>query len=136
MTYIPPEGGVDPGEPVENWIISEHASNYQISVDESGTIFSNWNLGAVGDGMIFTLPSVAPSGTIFTFVCQIFWPLVIDPGFNSILKVVGGFGQGSPGFVVWSDGIGESITLIADKNHNWITMEIWGGWTSQNEKIV
>ena len=104
--------------------IESHVISDTLTVSESGSIHTNYDAGMP---VILTLPEDAPQGTIFTFAVQDAYELRIDPGSAAILDSSGQ----TAGKYKYADIIGESITLVADENGNWVTIAKNGTWNEE-----
>lgn len=105
-------------------IVEAHTGNDTLTAAESGSVHTN--LGATGI-VTLTLPASAPAGTAFTFAVQAAQQLRIEPGAATIRD---DSGQTAGKYKV-ADAIGESLTLIADSNGNWVTIAKNGTWTEE-----
>jgi hypothetical protein len=105
-------------------IVEAHTGNDTLTAAESGSVHTN--LGATGI-VTLTLPASAPAGTVFTFAVQAAQQLRIEPGAATIRD---DSGQTAGKYKV-ADAIGESLTLIADSNGNWVTIAKNGTWTEE-----
>ena len=105
-------------------IIEAHTSGDTLTESESGSVHTN--LGATGV-VTLTLPSSATAGTTFTFAVQAAQQLRVDPGAATIRD---NSGQ-TPDKYKWADAVGESLTLVADANGNWVTIAKNGTWSEQ-----
>jgi hypothetical protein len=104
--------------------IEAHTGNDTLTAVESGSVHTN--LGASGI-VTLTLPASAPAGTVFTFAVQAAQQLRIEPGAATIRD---DSGQTAGKYKV-ADAIGESLTLIADSNGNWVTIAKNGTWPEE-----
>ena len=104
--------------------IEAHTGNDTLTAAESGSVHTN--LGATGI-VTLTLPASALAGTVFTFAVQAAQQLRIEPGAATIRD---DSGQTAGKYKV-ADAIGESLTLIADSNGNWVTLAKNGTWTEE-----
>ncbi len=104
--------------------VESHTVDDTLTQGESGSIHSN--LGATG-AVKLTLPGSADEGTKFTFCVQANYQLRIDPGTAAI--------RDDSGYTAdkykWADAIGESITLAADENGDWMTVAKVGVWSEE-----
>ena len=105
-------------------IIEAHTSNDTLTESESGSIHTN--LGATGT-ITLTLPASATAGTVFTFAVQAAQQLRVDPGTATIRD---NSGQ-TPDKYKWADAVGESLTLVADANGDWVTIAKNGTWSEE-----
>ena len=105
-------------------IVEAHTGNDTLTAAESGSVHTN--LGATGI-VTLTLPASAPAGTVFTFAVQAAQQLRIEPGAATIRD---DSGQTAGKYKV-ADAIGESLTLTADSNGNWVTIAKNGTWTEE-----
>ena len=105
-------------------IIEAHTSDDTLTESESGSVHTN--LGATGT-ITFTLPASATVGTKFTFAVQSAQQLRVDPGTATIRD---NSGQ-TPDKYKWADAVGESLTLVADANGDWVTIAKNGTWSEQ-----
>lgn len=104
--------------------IEAHASDDTLTVSESGSIHSN--LGATGT-VTLTLPMSALAGTVFSFAVQTAQEIRIDPGTATIRD---DSGQTADKYKA-ANAIGESLTLVADSNGDWVTIAKNGTWTEE-----
>jgi hypothetical protein len=104
--------------------IEAHTSDDTLTETESGSIHTN--LGASGL-VTLTLPASADEGTVFCFAVQSANELRIEPGSAAIRDTSGQ----AAGKYKSADAIGESITLVADANGDWVTIAKNGNWTEQ-----
>jgi hypothetical protein len=104
--------------------IEAHTGNDTLTAAESGSVHTN--LGAAGT-ITLTLPASAPAGTVFTFAVQAAQQLRIEPEAATIRD---DSGQTAGKYKV-ADAIGESLTLTADSNGNWVTIAKNGTWTEE-----
>jgi hypothetical protein len=84
------------------------------------------NLGASGT-ITLSLPSGAPAGTEFTFVVQAAQQLRIDAAASDAI-MIGGTTSADSAYI-WADDEGETVTLVADTNANWVAVSATGTWT-------
>jgi len=105
-------------------IIEAHTSNDTLTESESGSVHTN--LGATGT-ITLTLPATAAAGTTFTFAVQSAQQLRVDPGSSTIRD---NSGQ-TPDKYKWADAVGESLTLVADANGDWVTIAKNGTWSEE-----
>ncbi len=104
--------------------IEAHTSDDTLTEFESGSVHTN--LGATGV-VILTLPESAAAGTVFCFAVQSSNELRIEPGSAAIRDTSGQ----TAGKYKSADAIGESITLVADSNGDWVTIAKSGDWTEE-----
>lgn len=104
--------------------IEAHTADDVLVGAESGSVHSN--LGATGV-VTLTLPTSAPSGTVFTFAVQAAQELRIDPG-SAAIRDDGGQTAGK---YKSANAIGACLTVIADSNGDWATIAKNGTWTEQ-----
>ena len=104
--------------------IEAHEGDDTLTAAESGSIHTN--LGATGT-VTLTLPSSAPSGTVFTFAVQTAQELRIDP---STAAIRDDSGQTADKYKS-ANAIGECLTIIADSNGDWVTIAKNGTWTEE-----
>ncbi len=104
--------------------IEAHTSDDTLLVAESGSIHTN--LAATGL-VTLTLPASAPEGTVFTFAVQAGQELRIDPGTAAIRD---DSGQTDDKYKA-ADAIGESLSVVADSNGDWVTIAKNGTWTEE-----
>ena len=104
--------------------IEAHTGDDTFTEDESGSVHSN--LGATGI-VTLTLPASATAGTQFTFAVQATQQLRIDPGTATIRD---NCGQTADKYK-WADAVGESLTLVADSNGDWVTVAKNGTWSEE-----
>jgi hypothetical protein len=105
-------------------IIESHTSNDTLTESESGSVHTN--LGATSV-VTLTLPGTAAAGTTFTFAVQSAQQLRVDPGAATIRD---NSGQ-TPDKYKWADAVGESLTLVADANGDWVTIAKNGTWSEE-----
>ncbi len=105
-------------------IIEAHTSDDTLTESESGSIHTS--LGATGV-VTLTLPASATVGTTFTFAVQSAQQLRVDPGAATIRD---NSGQ-TPDKYKWADAVGESLTLVADANGDWVTIAKNGTWSEE-----
>ena len=105
-------------------IIEAHTSDDTLTESESGSIHTS--LGATST-ITLTLPASATAGTTFTFAVQSTQQLRVDPGTATIRD---NSGQ-TPDKYKWADAVGESLTLVADANGDWVTIAKNGTWSEQ-----
>lgn len=104
--------------------IEAHTSNDTLTADKSGSIHTN--LGAAGT-VTLTLPASAPEGTVFSFAVQAAYELRVEPGTAAIRDDSGQ----TAGKYKSADAVGESLTLVADENGDWVTIAKNGTWTEE-----
>jgi len=104
--------------------IEAHEGDDTLMAAESGSIHTN--LGATGT-VTLTLPSSAPSGTVFTFAVQTAQELRIDP---STAAIRDDSGQTADKYKS-ANAIGECLTIVADSNGDWVTIAKNGTWTEE-----
>jgi len=104
--------------------IEAHTSDDTLTEAESGSVHNN--LGATGV-VTLTLPESAAAGTVFCFAVQSSNELRIEPGSAAIRDTSGQ----AAGKYKSADAIGESITLVADSNGDWVTIAKNGDWTEE-----
>ncbi len=107
-----------------NKTIEAHTSGDTLTEEESGSVHTN--LGATGT-ITLTLPASATAGTVFTFAVQAAQQLRVDPGAATIRDNCGQ----TPDKYKWADAVGESLTLIADANGDWVTIAKNGTWSEE-----
>jgi hypothetical protein len=110
-----------------NVITVAHAtlvSSRTLTVKETGSVITN--LGA-GDASTITLPQNAKRGCTFTFVVAAAQQLQIDPGAAGAITIAGA--KAADDEYVWADALGESTTLVADGNGDWLSHSTNGTWT-------
>jgi len=105
--------------------IEAHTSDDTLTIFESGSVHTN--LGATAT-VTLTLPASASEGTEFTFAVQAAYELRIDPGTAAIRD---DSGQTSDKYKA-ADAIGESITIVADGNGDWVTVAKNGTWIEES----
>ena len=105
-------------------VIEAHTSNDTLTESESGSVHTN--LGATGL-VTLTLPASAAAGTRFTFAVQAVQQFRVNPGTAASRD---NSGQ-TPDTYKWADAIGESITLVADSNGDWVTTAKNGTWSQE-----
>ncbi len=105
-------------------VTEAHTSDDTLASTESGSVHTN--LGATGT-VTLTLPASAPQGNVFTFAVQAAQELRIDPGTATIRD---DSGVTSDKYKV-ADAIGESLTVVADSNGDWMTIAKNGTWTEE-----
>jgi len=116
---MPASGGGGGGS-----IIEAHTSDDTLTESESGSIHTN--LGATAT-ITLTLPASAAAGTTFTFAVQAAQQLRVDPVTATIRD---NSGQ-TPDKYKWADAVGESLTLVADANGDWVTIDKNGTWSEE-----
>ena len=104
---------------------TEADSPIYITAGENNKIFTN--LGAAG-AVSFYLPAQAVSGIEFTFAVQTPQILFIYPASGSAIR--DDSGQLADKYK-WANAVGETITIIADKNGDWGTIAKEGEWTQE-----
>jgi len=105
-------------------LIEAHTTDDTLTAAQSGSVHTN--LGATGT-VTLTLPANALQGTKFTFAVQAAQQMRIEPGSATIRDTSGQ----TSGKYKWADAIGESITLVADSNGDWVTIAKIGTWTEE-----
>ena len=105
-------------------ITEAHTSDDTLTTTESSSIHTNE--GASGT-ITLTLPASAPVGTEFTFAVQSTQELRVDPGSAAIRD---DSGQTADKYKS-ADAIGESLTVVADSNGDWMTTAKNGSWTEE-----
>ena len=105
-------------------IIEAHTSDDTLTANESGSVHSN--LGATTI-VTLTLPTSAPSGTVFTFAVQAAQQLRVDPGTAAIRD---DSGQTADKYKK-STTIGASLTIVADSAGDWVTIAKNGTWIQE-----
>lgn len=106
-------------------LICHHTAAYTISRHETGHIVHT-NLGA-GAAVTITLPQTVSAGFVCRFAVMTGGQqLRIDPGAAGAIYVNGA--KQTDDKYIWADDEGESITLIADGNGDWISMYGVGTW--------
>ena len=104
--------------------VEAHTGDDTLTVVESGSIHSN--LGSTGT-VTLTLPTSAPAGTVFTFAVQAAQELRIEPGAAAIRDDSGQ----TAGKYKSANAIGESLSLVADSDGDWVTIAKNGTWTQE-----
>jgi Cft2 family RNA processing exonuclease len=104
--------------------IEVHIFDDTLTEAESGSVHSN--LGSTGT-VTLTLPASASEGVVFTFAVQAAQELRIDPGTAAIRD---DSGQTADKYK-YANAIGESISLIADANGDWVTIGKNGTWAEE-----
>ncbi len=104
--------------------IEVHTTDDTLTESESGSVHTN--LGATTT-VTLTLPASAQAGTIFHFAVQAAQELHIDPGSATIRDDSGQ----TAGKYKSANAIGESLSLIADANGDWVTIAKNGTWTEE-----
>ncbi len=104
--------------------IEAHTSDDSLSEAESGSVHTNFGASGV---ITLTLPESAAAGTLFVFAVQSANELRIEPGSAAIRDTSGQ----TAGKYKSADAIGESITLAADSNGDWVTIAKNGDWTEE-----
>jgi hypothetical protein len=105
-------------------IIEAHIDDDTLIADESGSVHTNLGASAT---VTLTLPSSAPTGTVFNFAVQAAQQLRIDPGTAAIRD---DSGQMADKFKS-ANAIGASLTIIADSVGNWATIAKNGTWSEE-----
>ncbi len=104
--------------------VYDHAEDYTLSDDESGSIHTN--RGATGI-ITITLPAAPGTGTFFHFAVQEVQIMRIEPGANAIRMDIGA----SDGKYKWANAVGECVTLVADVFDDWIPIAHRGSWAEE-----
>ena len=104
--------------------IEAHTSDDTLSESESGSVHTNFGASAT---VTFTLPTSASAGTVFHFAVQAAQELRIDPGSATIRD---DSGQTADKYKS-ADAVGESLSLVADANGDWVTIAKNGSWTEE-----
>jgi hypothetical protein len=104
--------------------IETHNSDETLTEAESGSFHTN--LGATST-VTLTLPASAQAGTVFYFAVQAAQELRIDPGSATIRDDSGQ----TAGKYKSADAVGESLSLVADTNGDWVTIAKNGSWTEE-----
>jgi len=104
--------------------IEAHTNDDTLTASESGSVHTN--LGA-SSTVTLTLPTSAPTGTVFSFAVQAAQQLHIDPGTAAILD---DSGQTADKYKS-ANTIGASLTIIADSAGNWATIAKNGTWSEE-----
>ena len=104
--------------------IGSHTADDTLAESESGGIHTN--LGATAT-VTLTLPASAQAGTVFYFAVQEAQELRIDPGSATIRD---DSGQTADKYKA-ANAIGESLSLVADANGDWVTIAKNGTWTEE-----
>ena len=104
--------------------IEAHTGDDSLLENESGSVHTN--LGASG-AVTLTLPTSPTKGTQYSFAVQAAQELRIDPGAATIRDDSGQ----TPDKYKTANAIGECITLIADENGDWETIDKHGTWTEE-----
>jgi len=112
------------GEPVASQQIEHVTADRTLLRGESGKVLTN--LGAAGAVKI-TLPQDAKQGDRFEFVVMAAQQLQIDPGAAGAIYINGA--KQTDDKYVHADDEGESTTLIADGNGDWISCHTNGTWS-------
>jgi hypothetical protein len=105
-------------------VIEAHTSDEELGEDESGSVHTN---GGAAATVTLLLPGSANAGTVFDFaVCanQVF---CIDPGEAAIIDDCGQ----TTGKYKYATTIGSALSLVADLNHNWVTIAKHGVWSEE-----
>ena len=105
-------------------VIEAQTSDDTLAVSESGSVHTNRGASGV---VTITLPSSADAGTNFCFAVQAAQQMRIEPGQAAIRDTSGQ----TAGKYKAASGIGESITLVADSNGDWIVTGKNGNWTEE-----
>jgi len=104
--------------------IEAHTSNDTLTVAESGSVHTNLGTSAM---VTLTLPTSAPTGTVFSFAVQAAQQLRIDPGTAAIRD---DSGQTADKYKS-SSTIGASLSIIADSSGDWATIAKNGTWSEE-----
>ena len=104
--------------------IEAHTGDDTLTLNESGSVHTNLGAGGV---VALTLPASATAGTEFIFAVQAAQELRIDPGTATIRD---DSGQTADKYKS-ANAIGESLTVIADSNGDWVTIAKNGSWTEE-----
>lgn len=102
-----------------------HTATDTLLSSESGSVHSN--VGATGT-ITLNLPQDAPAGTRFHFLVGVAQALRIDPGAAGGIYINGA--KQTDDQYIWADDEGESVTLTADGNGDWIAGPVNGTWTA------
>ena len=110
--------------------IEAHASDDTLTDAESGSLHTS--LGATGT-ITLTLPE-SPEGCVwFTFAVQAQQNLRIDPGPNSTILLYGDiYYPPEVGGYIYANAIGEAITLVANGEGDWVTIDRSGTWIHES----
>ena len=104
--------------------IEAHTNDDTLTASESGSVHTNLGASAT---VTLTLPTSAPTGTVFSFAVQAAQQLRIDPGTAAICD---DSGQTANKYKS-ANTIGASLTVIADSAGNWATIAKNGTWTEE-----
>ena len=104
--------------------IETHTGDDTLAESESGSIHTNLGASAT---VTLTLPATAQAGIIFHFTVQAVQELRIDPGSAAIRD---DSGQTADKYKS-ANAIGESLSLVADANGDWVTIAKNGTWTEE-----
>lgn len=104
--------------------VEAHTEDDTLLASESGSMHTN--LGATGT-VTLTLPASATEGTEFTLAVQAPYELRVAPGAAAIRDDSGD----TAGKYKAADAVGESLTLVADANGDWVTVAKNGTWTQE-----
>lgn len=97
--------------------VFEVTASRTVKTGESGSVFTN--LGASGT-IVFSLPASAKKGTYYTFFVATAQAVQIEPGASN--GIYYSTAKNGDGLYLQLSGIGSSVTLVADSNHDWIAL--------------
>jgi hypothetical protein len=106
-------------------VISNSADSVSVYSTDSGKIFTNASALA---SQSWALPT-AIAGLTYTFVVMAAQPLRVHPASGNAINIAGS--QGADAEYWWADAVGESLTLVAVNNTDWIATAYTGTWTQQ-----
>jgi hypothetical protein len=104
--------------------IEAHIDDDTLIATESGSVHTNLGASAM---VTLTLPSSAPTGTVFSFAVQAAQQLRIDPSTAAIRDDSGQIADKYKS----ANTIGASLMIIADSTGNWATIAKNGTWTEE-----
>jgi len=104
--------------------IEAHTADDTLTESESGSVHTNLGASAT---ITLTLPTSAPTGTVFIFAVQSAQQLRIDPGTAAIRD---DSGQTADKYKS-ANTIGASLTIISDSTGNWATIAKNGTWSEE-----
>lgn len=105
-------------------VIEAHQADAQLDAVESGSVHTNRGASAA---VTLLLPATAPAGTALDFAVATQQVFRIDPGDAAILDDSGQ----TPGKYKYANAVGASLSLVADAEHNWVTLAKHGTWSEE-----
>ena len=113
---LTPHGSLNPKR------LEHRTTSFSISIGQAGATFTN--LGAVGT-VTATLPTTAPLGTAYQFVCMADQQIRITPGAGGGLYIKGAK-QAADKYAAIGD-IGDFVQLVSDGTGDWVAVASIGG---------